>query len=69
MTEGLEPIAIPVWVPLSLRRAYSEVAARLGEVEAASQIRTRKRNMTPEELQRDADADRRIKLGFKVRPA
>jgi hypothetical protein len=69
MTQGSEPIAIPAWVPLSLRTAYSEVAARFGEEEAASQIRTRKRNMTPEELQRDADADRRIKLGFKVRPA
>jgi hypothetical protein len=69
MTQGSEPIAIPAWVPLSLRTAYSEVAARFGEEEAASQIRTRKRNMTPKELQRDADADRRIKLGFTVRPA
>ena len=53
MTEEREPIAIPSWVPLSLRTAYSEIAARFGEEEAASQIRSHKRNMTPKELQRD----------------
>jgi hypothetical protein len=69
MTEGREPIAIPAWVPLSLRTAYGEIAARFGEEEAASQIRSRKRSMTLKELQRDAETDRRNKLGFKVRPA
>jgi len=58
MTEGREPIAIPAWVPMSLRTAYSEIAARFGEEEAVSQIRSRKRNMTPKELRRDAAADR-----------
>jgi hypothetical protein len=58
MTDGQEPIAIPAWVPLSLRTAYREIAARFGEEEAASQIRSRKRNMTPKELQHDAEADR-----------
>jgi hypothetical protein len=67
MTEGLEPIAIPAWVPLSLRTAYREIAARFGEEEAASQIRSRKRSMTPKELKREAEADRLNKLGFKDR--
>jgi transcriptional regulator with XRE-family HTH domain len=58
MTDGQEPIAIPAWVPLSLRTAYSDIAARFGEEEAASQIRSRKRNMTPKELQHDAEAAR-----------
>jgi hypothetical protein len=60
-------MAIPAWVPLSLRTAYGEIAARFGEEEAASQIRARKRNMTPKELNRDAEAERRTKLGFKGR--
>jgi hypothetical protein len=67
MTDGREPIAIPAWVPWSLRSAYSEIAARYGEEEAASQIRLRKRSMTPKESNRDAEAGRRIKLGFKGR--
>jgi hypothetical protein len=67
MTDWREPIAIPAWVPLSLRSAYSEIAARYGEEEAASQIRLRKRSMTPKEISRDAEAGRRIKLGFKGR--
>jgi hypothetical protein len=66
MSDG-EPIAIPPWVPLSLRTAYSEIAAKFGEEEAASQIRVLKRDMTPKELNRDAETDRRIKLGFKGR--
>ena len=69
MIEGREPIAIPTWVPSSLRAAYREIAARYGEEEAASQIRSRKRNLTPKELERDAEADRWNKLGFKARPA
>jgi hypothetical protein len=67
MTDWREPIAIPAWVPLSLRSAYCEIAARYGEEEAASQIRLRKRRMTPKELNREAEAGRRIKLGFKDR--
>jgi transcriptional regulator with XRE-family HTH domain len=67
MTDGQEPIAIPAWVPLSLRTAYSDIAARYGEEEAASQIRLRKRSMTPRELNREAEVGRRIKLGFKGR--
>jgi hypothetical protein len=66
MTEGPGPTPIPAWVPLSLRTAYSRIAAKLGEEEAASQIRSRKRNMTPKELRRDAEADR---LDSKARGA
>jgi hypothetical protein len=62
-------VAIPARVPSSLRTAYSEFSARFGEEEAASQIRSRKRNMTPKELRHDAEADRRNKLGFKARSA
>ena len=69
MTEEREPIAIPAWVPMSLRTAYSEIVAGFGEEEAASQIRSRKRSMTPKELKRDVEADRLNKLGFKARPA
>jgi hypothetical protein len=50
------PIAIPAWVPFSLRAAYGRIAGRLGEEAAASQIRSRKRSMTPKELRRDAEA-------------
>jgi hypothetical protein len=57
MTEEGEPIAIPAWVPWSLRAAYGRIAAKLGEEAAASQIRSRKRSMTPKELQRDAEAE------------
>jgi hypothetical protein len=53
-------------VPLSLQLLYSQIADRYGEEEAASQIRLRKRRMSPSELQRDAVNERRIRLGFKV---
>jgi transcriptional regulator with XRE-family HTH domain len=66
ISDGREPIAIPAWVPFSLRTEYREIASRFDEEEAASQIRSRKRNMTPKELQHDAEADRWNKLGFKV---
>jgi hypothetical protein len=62
-------VPIPNWVPLSLQLLYSQVADQHGEEEAASQIRSRKRQMSPFELQRDADIKRRIKLGFKIIPA
>jgi hypothetical protein len=69
MTGGPEPIAIPAWVPFSLRTAYSRIAAKLGEEAAASQIRARKRSMTPKELQRDAEAERVNETGSKAREA
>jgi hypothetical protein len=56
MIEERESIPIPAWVPLSLRPAYGRIAGRLGEEAAASQIRSRKRSMTPKELRRDAEA-------------
>jgi hypothetical protein len=62
-------VPIPNWVPLSLQLLYSQIADERGEEEAASQIRSRKRQMSPSELQRDAENVRRIKLGFKVSPA
>jgi hypothetical protein len=60
---------IPQWVPLSLRRVYHDIAQASGEEEAASQVRQLKRQMTPEDLRLDAEADRQSRLGFKVRRA
>jgi hypothetical protein len=65
----MSDVPIPNWVPLSLQLLYSQIADERGEEEAASQIRSRKRQMSPSELQRDAENVRRIKLGFKVSPA
>jgi hypothetical protein len=61
-------VTIPNWVPLSLQLLYSQIADLYGEEEAASKIRSRKRQMSPSELQRDADNERRIRLGFKISP-
>jgi hypothetical protein len=65
----MSDVPIPNWVPLSLQLLYSQIAARYGEEEAASQIRSRKRQMTKLELERDSDIKRRIKLGSKISPA
>jgi hypothetical protein len=62
-------VTIPKWVPLSLQRLYTQITDESGEEEAASQIRSRKRQMSPLELQRDAESERRMKLGFKVSSA
>jgi hypothetical protein len=64
----MSDVPVPKWVPLSLQLLYSQIADRYGEEEAASQIRSRKRQMSPSELQRDADNERRIRLGFKISP-
>jgi hypothetical protein len=62
-------VPIPNWLPLSLQLLYSQNADQHGEEEAASQIRSRKRQMSPSGLHRDAENVRRIRLGFKGSPA
>jgi hypothetical protein len=62
-------VAIPKWVPLSLQRLYSQIAAERGEEEAASEIRARKRQIAKMGLGPSAEIDTRVKLGFKVRLA
>jgi Zn-dependent oligopeptidase len=41
-------VSIPKWVPVSLRNLYAKIAAQHGEEEAASQIRSRKRQLANE---------------------
>jgi hypothetical protein len=43
-------LAIPKWVPVSLQTLYAKIAAQHGEEEAASQIRSRKRQLASLEL-------------------
>lgn len=56
---GQEECVVPHWVPSSLRQSYRAIAKILGEEEAASLIRARKRRISAERPQDDAASDLR----------
>lgn len=54
-----EECVVPHWMPPSLRQSYRSSAKILGEEEAASLIRARKRRISAEPPEGDATSGRR----------